>query len=238
MDIARALELLYGADAGEMTRVLRDIRRWATIDPDEPALVLDDGYFSYRQFSDLIQQARALLIQQLGGAEWGIISVHMQHLARAWVWTIAARSLGFDVINADARSLVPPPVAFITDVEEAQTSSNDILGCRFVGPSVSVAGLFFSDVLPDPSLVASGNQLLLSSGTTGTPKIVLFEERHHEQAALEQHAVLRYDRNSVVYCWIFPIHTAVGYRSPIMAWGEGGTVILGHRFRQRFEGFP
>ncbi len=221
-----------------MTRVLRDIRHWAAFDPDKPALVLDDGYFSYRQFSDLIQQARALLVGQLGDGGRGIISIHMQHLARAWVWTIAARSLGFDAINADVRSLDPPPVAFITDFEETQVAEDAVQGCKLIGPSVSVAGLFFSKVLPDPGLEATGNQLLLSSGTTGRPKIVLFDEQHHNQAALEQHDVLGYNRNSIVYCWVFPLHTAVGYRSPVMTWGEGGTVILGASPQAAFRRFP
>lgn len=207
-----------------MTKLLNDIRHWASVDPERAALALEDGYFSYQQFSDLIHRARALLYARLGDQQ-GIVSVRVEHLARAWVWTIAARSLGFDTINADVRALEPPPVAFITDIEglEANGGKNS---CIHIGPDISIGELQQSAGLADPHRVAAGSHLLLSSGTTGTPKIVALTESLHLHAAIEQHQSLGYDKDSVVFGWVFPLQTAVGYRSPVEAWGAGGCVVL------------
>lgn len=218
-----------------MTKLLNDIRHWARVDPARSALALEDGYFSYRQFSDLIQQARAMLYAKLGDRQ-GIVSFRVEHLARAWVWTIAARSLGFDTVNADVRTLEPPPVAFITDIEglEANGGKNS---CIHIGPDVSIRGLQQASGLADPQRVGEGSHLLLSSGTTGTPKIVAFTESQHLQAATEQVHTLAHHRDSVVFGWVFGLQTAAGYRSPVAAWGVGACVVLHKDPKTAFSSF-
>lgn len=219
-----------------MTQLLNDIRYWANIEPTRAALALEDGFFSYQQFNDLIQRARSLLAARLGDRKSGIISIHMEHLARSWVWTIAARSLGFDTLNADARTSDHQPVAFLTDIEGLDVGGTPI-SCVHIGPSVSVEGLQSSDFLADPELVAAGSHLLLSSGTTGIPKIVPFDENQHLVAAIEQTTTLEYHRESVVFGWVFPLHTAVGYRSPVATWGVGGCVVLHRSPKTAFNTF-
>lgn len=208
-----------------MTQLLKDIRHWTSVDPTRAAVALADGFFTYQQFSDLIQQARALLHAHLGDTRSGIVSIRIEHLARAWIWTIAARSLGFDTLNADVRTMEPPPVAFITDLDGLD-SSGGRGSCVYIGPDVLIGGLQRPSDLADPERVAAGSHLLLSSGTTGTPKIVEMTERQHLQSAIEQRHTLDHHRDSVVFGWVFPLQTAVGYRSPVTAWGVGACVVL------------
>lgn len=206
-----------------MTQILKDIRHWSRVDPSWPALDLDEGVISYELFEKLIQQARALLHLELPSRTSGIVAVHVQNIARSWIWTIAARSLGFDTVNADVRAFEPDLVAYITDVEGPPAG----LGLAVhIGPEIVTTRLRETTQLDDPECMLAGRHLLLSSGTTGVPKIVPLDEGHHHQAAIDQKATLGYDRDSIVYGWIFPLHTAVGYRSPVMTWGVGGTVAF------------
>jgi len=209
-----------------MTILAATISHWATQGPDRPALIWNDQIVSYGRMNDLVDRARGLLHERLGDTG-GLVGIDSQSLAVSWVWLIAATSLGFDAITVH-------PKLFSTGAFRAVISDQPLdtewmeknPHIDVIGDDIMVTALVNDAPYCSTDLRRAGSFVLVSSGTTGVPKLVPFSEAALIAAHAQRGSIFSYTRDSVVYAWMFPLRTAAGYRVPTSAWMEGACVVI------------
>ena len=150
-------------------------------------------------------------------------------MLHAWVWTLAASSLGYDTINLARQGPNPDGpdkvVVHITD-EDLPPDVETVPGALTLARTISIGHLLGSDPVLTTDRSGSGSHILLSSGTTGRTKGIAFSDEILKASLTENASVFEYDQDALIYLWQFQIFTAAGYRIPLQAWHLGATVVF------------
>ncbi len=200
------------------------IQHFAETKPSAAALIWNGDVQTYQALYGRVSAARDHLIaRDLPREGAGVVT--LENLATAWPWIMALQSLGVSTIatpNAgQALALdVGSIVCIVGDIVDGdriplQIDLSTAEAVLVVDPMKATAPF---------TSTATASHFLLSSGTTGLPKIVRFSPE--AERAAENVESFRYDENAVVYAGRFPLFTGVGYRIPLRAWSAGATVVL------------
>lgn len=214
--------VLGGAE--NMRTFVDRIQHFAETKPSAAALIWNGDVQTYQALYGRVSAARDHLIARDLPRE-GVGVVTLENLATAWPWIMALQSLGVSTIatlNAgQALALdVGSIVCIVGDIVDGdriplQIDLSTAEGVLVVDPMTATAPF---------TSTASASHFLLSSGTTGLPKIVRFSPE--AERAAESVESFHYDEDDVVYAGRFPLFTGVGYRIPLRAWSAGATVLL------------
>lgn len=213
-------------------RILEHARR----EPRAIALVHNGVERTYAEFAAWIARDRRAF-REAGVAPGGVAAICISRLDDAWAAAIAMRSLGVTTVavgdEVDIAALGLPGIACVVMLGAQPHPRAEDLAARNGWKVVRVAG-FPGSGIGAPSLDAldaiadtpSAGHILLTSGTTGDPKKVLWEPLAEQAAVPALAKTYGIDAASVVYVGAFPIWTAGGHRWPAFAWHSGGTVVF------------
>lgn len=193
--------------------------------PHDIAVAFGAQEVSYGDFARDIERATRQLTARLPGAS-GVVMVTLSHPYLHWVLTIALGRAGMCTVSAfdlaASLELVKPDLVFV----DAQAHQPDN---RFVTVNEEWIGIG-GDALPpfaDPEHRADAPaRLVLSSGTTGTPKKVLLSHAHI-QARLQSIAVgSGLPGKQTRTLALVGIDTVGGHHFPLATWFLGGRTVL------------
>lgn len=208
---------------GLVDSLYRDIAFHAKTRPDAVAVTRGPRDVTYAEFrADIDNFTRAIARQQLPAGSLVAVtaSVHYMH----WLIVISLARLGFASVSVDPRQLdVSSAKVWITDKPSGETD-----GIRVIVPDGSwtaapARGQALFQDRPVPADTPA--RVVLSSGTTGTPKRAIFTYLNFRTRY--RNAALSYGVNarSRFLTMVAPT-TVAGWAFPAATWCVGGTVVL------------
>jgi acyl-coenzyme A synthetase/AMP-(fatty) acid ligase len=214
--------------------MLGSLAHWAQHQPDRTALFFPGRVITYGQFHAKVRQLIGHLSQR-AFRKTGIAAVFGDTLLDDWLLIAALRGMGLDTIcpkspaqlnemslhklsvlvmgEDTARTTAIPHEFFATPrivMPSALLAAGD-------GPGLAAGGL------PD---AAEGGHMLVTTGTTGAPKAVLYPGAQEHLRNEFRANSFGFTRNTVYYAANFPLYTAVGYKNAAATWHRGGTVVI------------
>jgi acyl-coenzyme A synthetase/AMP-(fatty) acid ligase len=211
------------------------IHRWASIQPDKPALIHNGSALSYAAFTGMIEARRAWFAST-GAATGGTALVLIGDLAAAWATVLGLRAAGLNTIcaasMADAAGLNIQDVRCVVyaEGEGAPHGGGDEFPRAVV---LGVPATLDRDLAPGASAELTGpptgGHILYTSGTTGQYKKVLCAAEQ-ELARLTLIARSRGNTlDTVNHALSFGLWTTIGYTQPLSVWLMGGVVVTDQR---------
>ncbi|MBK6744435.1 MAG: hypothetical protein IPG66_16325 [Hydrogenophilales bacterium] len=158
------------------------IFKWAESTPDKPALIHNGIPISYKSLSHLIKLAKGYFSRR-GYHGPGYVALYQYNLSDFWILSLALRSLGFTTISVPNKAWFSrpslPSIRYVFTTEgDNQNGLNDC--CAQLGVpviSVSLANEPVNSIDDSIEKYSHGGHILLTSGTTGTYKMVLVTPR-------------------------------------------------------------
>jgi acyl-coenzyme A synthetase/AMP-(fatty) acid ligase len=202
--------------------------------PERTALIYNDDPWSYRRFAAAIASARGYFSRR-GYTGHGYAVLAVEDVRCQWVLSLALRSLGLATIGLPHVTMMrmlslPDMRCVVTSPEE--TWSGLEATCRDMGlPLLSTA-------LPDEAPLGLGEpgtqppegaNILSTSGTTGSFKLVMRGATDDAIACPRRAAICELTSTSLISVSRFPIFTGLGYGLPPAAWLVGGAVLISQR---------
>ncbi|MES2883466.1 MAG: fatty acid--CoA ligase family protein [Pseudomonadota bacterium] len=214
--------------------LLEAITRQAELTPAKLALIHNGVTWSYSGLAQRIAISRQhFAAQKLRPGS--VVVLAIQHLAAAWVHGIALRSLGLNTLCVPAEKTLPDLSlaridSVVTTVGEHRPEISMQVADKGWRLVIAAPIAQLADVpLPQAaaaSALPEGGHVLMTSGTTGSYKMVL-RDAVAEAASVPLHADINgISAQSVVYVGEFLKLTAGGYRWPLITWAVGGTVVF------------
>ncbi|HTX48106.1 MAG TPA: class I adenylate-forming enzyme family protein [Caulobacteraceae bacterium] len=206
--------------------------------PTRTALVYNLEPISYRAFYARIAAMIAFLDEQ-PLRPGGVAVVWIDHILVSWLVDLALRSLGHTTLSIRSASELSElgdldVVAFVTLAGEGHTAQH--AAALSDAPRVEIhrgATLPLDTTLepPAPPVRAEGEHIMLTSGTTGHYKMVLYDlERQAQARELGEAMVADHrkvsDRPPMLHLFDFGLWTAAGYGSPPVLWSLGCAVAF------------
>ena len=195
--------------------------------PELVAVAFGSQEVTYREFvRDIERVTRQLASRVAPGPRLAMVALVHPYLH--WVLTIALGRVGitsvsaYDPVGSGLLDLIEPDLVFIDN----QTVATDD---RFVEVTADWIGLDADQLPPfvDPDHAADAPlRLILSSGTTGTPKKILLTHalNQYRLQGMALHASLQGNRSRTMT--LVGLDTAGGYQFPTTTWFLGGRVVL------------
>ncbi len=199
--------------------------------PEKIALIHNGRPWSYRSFAGLIGAARGHFARR-GCTGGGIAVLAVSNLLDVWLLSLALRSLGVSVMpvarfnvaaaleTGGVRCVVTSPDETWPELTALCAAKNLPLHAVHLDANATV-GLDPRDGSNEP-----GGHILLTSGTTGVTKKVLFTAGHEAAATQWRIQALGIDAASVSLVFDFPAWTSAGHGTATSVWSVGGTVVL------------
>jgi len=214
--------------------MLGRIAHWAKVQPDKLALFFPGQVITFGQ---LHARVRRLIrhLSRKGFRKTGTAAVFGDTLLEDWLLIAALRGMGLDTIcpasPAQLKEMSLHGLSVIVMGEDtARTAA--VPHEYFTTPRIVVSGALLASgddaESLDDALVAGpeGGHMLVTTGTTGSPKAVLYPGAHEEQRNEFRAMTFGFTRETVYYAANFPLYTAVGYKNPAATWHRGGTVVI------------
>ena len=223
---------------------------WSRRTPDKTAVIWNDRVsLSYRSFADNIAAARDYFARRdCIGPGYAVLAVH--NILDYWVLGLAVRSLGLTtvVVGSVEEALNGPPSVWgiigrlgqsnvrcvITTPHEAEVWPGldglcSLLSIPLVSASPTYEGASALGLEAFEPRQPPGDHILVTSGTTGTQKLVLMTPA--SDATLLRRTVELNDINqdTMLSVFRFEAWTAIGYRWAASPWLTGGTTIIDQR---------
>jgi acyl-coenzyme A synthetase/AMP-(fatty) acid ligase len=216
--------------------IIDSIFQHARFTPDKPAIYYQGYTISYGEFAYWISDARRFLAQQ--GLRRGSIAVLLGVPCRldAWALGFALRSLGMDTLAVRS----PEDFAEL-NMRNIGCVITTILNRPIPVPQVDASYKVIR--IPHPFYLGKaaetfaeaphiadppGGHILLTSGTTGTRKKVLINAGSLANRIARHCDVYSISERSVVNLFSFAMWTGAGFKLPLCAWSQGGSVIFHH----------
>jgi len=182
----------------------------------------DVGYGQFARDIERVTRQLAARVQHRSG----LAMVHIGHPYLHWVTTIALGRLGMSTVSAVDAAHTPAMIGPDLIVADAQDSVADprliVASADWIG-AASDALPPFADIEHDAE---APFRLMLSSGTTGTPKKILLSHAQ-VQARLHSNAagagMLGEATSSMI---LVGIDTVAGFAFPMATWFLGGRVVM------------
>lgn len=186
--------------------------------PEKVAVISDGTPLTYGELAAQIEALCRFLRQAEVPA--GVTVIWAPTLLESWKLGLALRRLGHTTLC-------------VRDAGELADGSHGITSLvgfepfpqGFAGRTIAIPAL---PTAPgnEPRAAVAGNHILLTSGTTGTSKRVT-RTAAAEFATLRDSALAQeITEHSVVCLGNLGLWTAAGHRFPLVAWGQGATVVL------------
>jgi acyl-CoA synthetase (AMP-forming)/AMP-acid ligase II len=206
---------------------------WAERTPDKPAVVVNGHPYAYRAFAGLIAEARGYFARR-GLAGPGVAVVAISSLLGFWVASLALRSLGLTTIAAqsvdDVGELRLDIRCVVCLVGQVWPGIEALCAERglplLVLPAHGEAPLAIDACRPPDG---PGGNILRTSATTGAYKMVLIEPGFEVGFLLKRLEVSGLTEDSVVNLFDFGGWTGGGYKTAVLTWMVGATVMIDQR---------
>jgi acyl-coenzyme A synthetase/AMP-(fatty) acid ligase len=207
---------------------------WAERTPDKTAYVVNGQACSYRAFAGLIAQARGYFARR-GWVGEGVVVLAVSDLLGFWVASLALRSLGLttmatqdlETIGALRLSNLRGVVCIAGQVWPGLEALCAERGLPLEAlPTQGEAPLAIEALRPP---AGPGGAILRTSATTGAYKMVLIEPRFEVDFLLKRRVVSGLSEESVVNLFDFGGWTGAGYKTSVLVWMLGATVIVDQR---------
>lgn len=216
--------------------VVNSIYEWARSQPDKTALASDDTIISYAVLARAVDVTRTFLESQnlpVGGTAVIVAA----NLATAWILALGARSAGLDAICAQSAQQVASLTGarfacFIApQVEQAMHNLKGAVpaGARILVVPQAIYAAIKQGEIPSPRETPMGGQILLTSGTTGAYKKVLFDAATERERNLRWAAAINITQATVHHGLNFPLWTSIGVVVPGAVWTHGASIITEQR---------
>jgi acyl-coenzyme A synthetase/AMP-(fatty) acid ligase len=204
---------------------------WAQKTPNKPALIYNEQTWSYGSLAEEIALARAYFSRR-GCVGPGYAVLAFQNLLDFWIFSLALRSLGLttvavgntatiaDLALRDVRCVIARPSEPWPDLAPLCAAR----GWKLL--SVSLKDEPAPDNGSDDVGREAGGHILLTSGTTGTYKMVLMSPAIDSFLLRRKADYFGLNADSVVTVFDFAARTAIGYRCAAVAWIAGGATLI------------
>ena len=197
--------------------------------PGRTAVIHDGQALSYAGFAARIAAARGFA--QASGVDPARVAVlFINDILQAWIVGLALRSLGVTTVNGrdlgDLETLALPAVIVV------RTSNEDPPGLDAAAAAIGARVLVVPhDLAGDLEAVEApvgpqGDHILLTSGTTGVYKKVLYTAASEGAGAARRSNTYGFSADTVLNVFSFGGWTALGYFYPLCVWRLGGVVIV------------
>src|SRR5579863_4229256 len=219
---------------------------WAKRTPDRTANIYNDRPWSYQSFAQLIALARGYFVRRRYiGPGYAVLAVY--NPMDFWILSLALRSLGLttvavgSVTEGDAQAkpnvraavnkLGLPNVRCVITSPVESWAGLDGLCTELELPllSVSLAGETAMGLEAFEAPHPLGGHILLTSGTTGSHKMVLMSPAVDVALLPRVVEIIGLSQDTVLSVFDFPAWTAIGYRCAASAWTVGGVVVIENR---------
>lgn len=199
--------------------------------PNKTAMVHDGEAMSYAVFMARIMAVRRFA--EAAGVERDRVAVLcIGDIGRAWIVGLALRSLGITTLSIrttdDLAALALPSLMLVGASVEA-TPALDAAAATIGASMLVVPADLMGDERAAETPAGGGGHILLTSGTTGAHKKVLYAEASEADAAALRADLYGFDAETVINVFSFGGWTAVGYLYPVSVWWRGGTVVVDQR---------
>lgn len=207
---------------------------WAERTPDKIAVVVNGRPYSYRAFADLIAVARGFFARR-GWTGEGVAVLAVSDLLGFWVVSLALRSLGLTTIAMQSAEAIgelqlPEARGVVCIAGQAWPELDRICAARglplLAFSAEGEAPLDFG-ALPPPA--GPGGNILRTSATTGAFKMVLIEPAFEVEFLLKRLVVSGLTEDSVVNLFDFGGWTGGGYKTSVLTWMVGATIVIDQR---------
>jgi acyl-CoA synthetase (AMP-forming)/AMP-acid ligase II len=204
---------------------------WAKRTPDRTAVIYNGRPWSYRSFAELIAVARGYFVRR-GYVGPGYAVLAVRNLMRFWIVSLALRSLGLTTVVVRSAAEVaklglPDMRCVITSTDENWPRLEGL--CTEQGLpllSVSLAGETALTLEAFEAPHPSGGHILLTSGTTGTRKMMLRTPTLDAYFLRQMVEIIGMSRDTVLSVFDFPPLTGAGYTWAASPWTVGGAIII------------
>lgn len=219
---------------------LNRIYAHARSSPDKLAVISNGEEFTYRRFANSIEALRRHLSES-GLPPDGIVVNITSNLYLDWVLLLALRSLGHTTVSGASWDIIEElnlrgVAALVCYSHQAEA----IIAFRQARPRCPIvelsAGIFAGiDEHPLPSPIEGGrfgDQILYTSGTTGSYKKLLFTGKMLDSYIETDRFgfTAKYlTQSDVLHNLNFGPWTAVGYKTLLPCWARGATVVFDSR---------
>ncbi len=206
-------------------------------DPHASALDANGTRWTYAAFACAIDACT----QQLAHDNLpvgGLAVLRLDRLTDAWLVGLALRRLGLNTVVLDKAmpigSLGLPAVHCLVVADGDSAAESAQLAregdCRVIRVSGFEPGRWAHATPPSaPAPAPAGGHILLTSGTTGARKKVLWQPGCEAASLAPLAGLYGIDRSSRVYLADFPLFTAGGHRWAQIVWNQGGQVVTDQR---------
>jgi acyl-coenzyme A synthetase/AMP-(fatty) acid ligase len=209
--------------------------------PNAPAIVYNLEPISYRAFYRMIMDMRGSLAAR-GLPEDGVAVVFIDVILVAWIVDLALRSLGLTTVAIRAAGELEALggldiVALVTYAAEPRPGFEPALAPGAARIAVERADWTAAEeeALAQPPEAPGGGHILLTSGTTGRPKMILIDAAYEAAnrdptrdmyRAVEGVLQVADPSTGMINLLNFGLWTGAGYSSAIRFWDSGGAVII------------
>jgi acyl-coenzyme A synthetase/AMP-(fatty) acid ligase len=209
------------------------ILHFAESTPDRTAIRRNGVDLSFRSFAGTILAARAEFARLPLSSE-KIVAIAAVDIQKYWICALSLRSLGVTVLPIrspdDLLQMNVPGIKFVVGNPRW---AHLIKRCQELDLLlVPLPDLSHSSLATDLPSLSDGGQLLLTSGTTGRSKMVLWDAPADEGAL--QWVASEVDADTMYHVFDYGPWTAAGYLIPAQVWAHGGGVIV-NQGRARYE---
>ena len=204
---------------------------WAKQTPDKTAVIYNGRPWSYRSFAQAIAVARGYFVRR-GYVGPGYAVLAVRNLMDFWILSLALRSLGLTTVAVPSAAEVgklglPNVRCVITSPGETWAGLEGL--CTELGLpllSVSLAGESALGLEAFEAPHPSGGHILLTSGTTGSYKMVLMSPAVDAVFLRRRVEVFGMNQDTVFSVFDFWAWTGAGYGWAASPWTVGGAIVI------------
>lgn len=215
--------------------IVDPILHWAKKKPEKVALEYLDQKVTFGNFAKAIMSAYNFLsTKDLKENDVVIVAIHSPVVA--WIILFACKMLGLNtlVITAPTKDLVASFTKIdcvITYSDEGTLGRNEHLKPF---PYIMMPGtLFRNEIIRQiklpiklERLPTCGGTIVLTSGSTGEAKKVLYGQKNEIDFLLEKAKLRKINPGTILLIPGYALHSGSGYLDPCYSWIKGGRVIL------------
>lgn len=193
--------------------------------PQSPAVILPRQVVTYAQLEDDVAAlVHWLAAQGLGSGQR--VGVQMADYYWNWVGHLAALRLGLAVMTTRLPHLqVALACGRLDAIIAAQAKPEGFAGTRWLCPDVAALDHANKQAF-DPATTAQAKRLAMTTGTTGTPRLTVWDMDILYRRVAQVRDELSLNTDTVLHA-LSPLETTGGFRYPLATWLAGGCVLMG-----------
>ena len=212
------------------------IFQWAEQTPERTAVIYNGKARSYRSFARAIAVARSYFARR-GYLGPGYAVLTVSNTMIFWIFSLALRSLGLTTVSVGSPAKLSPAMLRklgLTNVRCVITCPGEIREgldglCTELGLNLLTVSLAGETPLPlerPDALHPFGGHILLTSGTTGIPKMVLMSPETDADVLRLYVELFGIDQHTLLSVFDFGTWTGGGYKWTACPWSVGGATLL------------